>query len=244
MRYASEVLSLKWEHVNFETSRMTVPSCKTEHHGKAWRTVPIFAELLPQLDEAFTLAPAGAEYVVPGDYRQVAMRPGGWQNISLSTRFLKIIRRAGLTPWPRLFQNLRASKETDLMQHHPIHVVTAWMGNTPRIALTNYLQTLERDFEKATGVAPSGGTESGAVGAVAVQSQDDLSELEGTFDAEMPRNAGISPFQSSGVRPSSYDQLGEAGLEPARSCERGILSPLRLPIPPLARRVTASFRGP
>jgi hypothetical protein len=83
-----------------------------------------------------------------------------------STRFLKIIRRAGLTPWPRLVQNLRASKETDLMQHHPIPVVTVWMGNTPRIALSNYLQTLERDFEKATGVAPSGGVESGAVGAI------------------------------------------------------------------------------
>ena len=34
----------------------------------------------------------------------------------------------------RLFQNLRASRETDLMKSFPIHVC-AWIGNTPGIAL-------------------------------------------------------------------------------------------------------------
>src|SRR5207248_3733559 len=62
LRCPSEVLSLKWEHVNFGTARMTVPSCKTEHHpGKDYRTVPIFAELRPYLEEAFELAADGAE---------------------------------------------------------------------------------------------------------------------------------------------------------------------------------------
>lgn len=28
----------------------------------------------------------------------------------------------------------------------------------------------------------------------------------------------------------------EAGFEPARPCDRGILSPLRIPVPPLRRR--------
>jgi len=69
------------------------------------------------------------------------------------------IRRAGLQTWPRLFHNLRASCETDLMKDHPIHVVAAWIGNTPKIALAHYRQTLEGDFEKAV----KGGAESGAV---------------------------------------------------------------------------------
>ena len=48
LRNPSEVLSLKWEHVNFETSRMTVPSPKTEHHvGKDYREMPIFTALRP-----------------------------------------------------------------------------------------------------------------------------------------------------------------------------------------------------
>ncbi len=34
-----------------------------------------------------------------------------------------------------------------------------------------------------------------------------------------------------------YQVVPEAGLEPAQGCPRGILSPLRLPIPPLRRRL-------
>src|SRR5947207_1737365 len=85
--------------------------------------------------------------------------PGGWVNTNLRTQFLKIIRRAGLQPWPRLFHNLRASRETDLMKSFPIHVVCAWIGNTPEIALGHYLQTLDADFERAV----KGGAETGAV---------------------------------------------------------------------------------
>lgn len=70
-------------------------------------------------------------------------------NCNLRTQFLKIIRRAGLQPWPRLFHNLRASCETDLMAAHPIHVITEWLRNTPRVALKHYRQTLNADFEKA-----------------------------------------------------------------------------------------------
>ena len=125
------------------------------------------------------------------------------------------------------------------MQHHPIHVVTAWMGNTPRIALANYLQTLERDFEKATGVAPRSGAEGGAVRAevvqFAVQSQAGLSDPEPTRATETPADVGFSSLRSPKVLLSTNDRLGEAGFEPAYSCEWGILSPLRLPIPPLAR---------
>ncbi|MBX9585240.1 MAG: site-specific integrase [Gemmataceae bacterium] len=57
LRNPSEVLSLKWEHVNFETGRMTVPNPKTEHHpGKDYRVVPIFPDLRPVLEEAWEVA--------------------------------------------------------------------------------------------------------------------------------------------------------------------------------------------
>ncbi len=60
------------------------------------------------------------------------------------------MRRAGLKPWPRLFHAMRASRETELAQEYPIHVVTAWLGNTPRIALKHYLTVTDADFEQAT----------------------------------------------------------------------------------------------
>lgn len=36
------------------------------------------------------------------------------------TRFAKLIAKAGVKPWPKLFHNLRASCETDLAKTHPI----------------------------------------------------------------------------------------------------------------------------
>ena len=35
----------------------------------------------------------------------------------------RIIRRAGLTPWPKPFQNLRSTRETELAETYPLHVV-------------------------------------------------------------------------------------------------------------------------
>jgi len=51
--------------------------------------------------------------------------------------------------WPKLFHNLRASRETELAAEHPIHVVCAWIGNSQQIAAKHYLQVTDADFEKA-----------------------------------------------------------------------------------------------
>ena len=159
LRCPSEVLSLRWQDVDWEAGRVVVQSPKTEHHvGKANRTIPLFAELRPILAEAFDLAPEGAEYVVGGNYRLAAMTVRGWANCNLRTQFERIVKRAGLQPWPRLFHAMRASRETELAKQYPIHVVTSWLGNTPRIALKHYLQVVDADFERAA----KGGAESGA----------------------------------------------------------------------------------
>jgi len=152
LRCPSEVLSVEWRGGDWAGGRIRVESPKTEHHaGKASRTIPLFPELRPILAEAFELAPDGAEYVVGGEYRKAAMGANGWMNCNLRTQFQRVVKRAGLEPWPRLFHNLRASRETELAGRFPIHVVTAWLGNTPRVALKHYLQVTDADFERAAG---------------------------------------------------------------------------------------------
>jgi integrase len=163
LRCPSEVLSLRWQDVDWETGRIVVRSPKTEHHvGKGSRTIPLFAELRTVLNEAFDLASDGAEYVVDGNHRESANTPSGWRNCNLRTQFERIVKRAGLTPWPRLFHAMRASRETELAKEYPIHVVTSWLGNTPRIALKHYLQVTDADFDRAAEVTDVGGAESGA----------------------------------------------------------------------------------
>lgn len=61
----------------------------------------------------------------------------------------RIIERAGVVPWPKVFHNLRASRQTELAERYPIHVVCAWLGNSEPIAKEHYLQVTEAHCEEA-----------------------------------------------------------------------------------------------
>jgi hypothetical protein len=102
------------------------------------------------LMDVFTEAEPGTEYVVTR-YRL--------NNQNLGTEFRRIVKRAGLQPWPRSFQNLRSTRETELCKQFPEHVVCAWIGNSKVIAREHYLQVRDEDFERAaqtlTGVEKS-----------------------------------------------------------------------------------------
>ena len=74
-------------------------------------------------------------------------------NANLRSQLKRIIARAGLVAWPKLFQNLRASRETELVEQYPIHVVCAWLGNSPRVATKHYLQVRDSDFSSAVAKA-------------------------------------------------------------------------------------------
>ena len=69
--------------------------------------------------------------------------------VNLRTRLLKTMKRIGVTPWPRLWQNMRASRETELVERFPAHVVAAWIGHSVDIAQTNYLPVTDEHFRKA-----------------------------------------------------------------------------------------------
>ncbi len=60
LRCPSEHLTLRWSDVDLPGKKMTVRSSKTEaYEGKATRVVPIFPELMPYLQAAWTAKPAG-----------------------------------------------------------------------------------------------------------------------------------------------------------------------------------------
>jgi integrase len=148
LRCPSEHLCLRWSDVDFAAGRMLVTSPKTEHHdGKESRTVPIFPELRPYLEEVYDLAIDGTEFAITR-YRR--------SNANLRTSLIRYIRRAGLEPWPKLFNNLRSSCQTELEEHFPSHVVCAWLGNSERVAREHYLQVTEAHFERAIGSGAQG----------------------------------------------------------------------------------------
>ncbi|MBI1311365.1 tyrosine-type recombinase/integrase [bacterium] len=154
LRIPSEALSLRWCDVDHERQRIRITSPKTEHHeGRDSREIPIFPELVEPLRDAWEQSDHGN----PSDYVISRHRPasvidsaGNWRNANLRTPFQKIIRKAGIEPWPKLFQNLRSTRETELAGEHPLHIVCAWIGNTERIAAKHYLQVTDEHFAAAT----------------------------------------------------------------------------------------------
>jgi integrase len=141
LRCSSEVALLKWSDIHWDTERFMVTSPKTKRYGKGTRIVPIFPELRPFLDEAFSMAGEGESWVVP--------MLEGEPSKNLGTTFKKIIRRAGLDPWPKPFQNLRSSRQTELEQKFPTYVVCKWLGNTPNIAHKHYLTVTDDHYHEA-----------------------------------------------------------------------------------------------
>ena len=181
---------------------MTVHAPKTEHHaGKATRLVPIFPELRSSLDEVFAAATKGFEQTVNPDdwilpaFRREAAQAGDWRGVNLRTQFKKIIKRAGVDPWPRLWHNLRASRQTELEEQVPSHVVCAWLGNSEAVARKHYLQVRETDFQKAARIP-----------ARATPASGDFETHRVPANEETPRYRRVASVQ-----------VGDTGFEPVTS---------------------------
>jgi hypothetical protein len=134
------------------------------HPGKEKRTFPLFPDLREHLQAGFDPL---AIYVVNERIRASAQGKAGWRNCNLRTQFERILKRAGLTPWPRLFHNLRSSRQSELAESIPTHVVCEWLGTSDDIARKHYYQVTADHFREAvsnTREVPqtAGGANSGA----------------------------------------------------------------------------------
>ncbi len=56
---------------------------------------------------------------------------------------------AGFTPWPKPWQNMRASRATDLADEYPSHVSATWLGHTEAMADEAYRQVKQEHYDKA-----------------------------------------------------------------------------------------------
>ena len=141
LRCPSEHLGLRWGDVDWEHGCFLVRSPKTEHYeGGESRLVPLFPELRPYLLAVFEEAEPGTEYAITR-YRRA--------NANLRTQLERIMSRAGVKPWPRLFHNLRSTRQTELEDRFPSKAVCEWMGNSQKVARDHYLQTTDEHFARA-----------------------------------------------------------------------------------------------
>jgi len=197
LRCPSEVLSLRWGDVHWQQQRLTVHSPKTEHHeGGESRIIPLFPEIQPYLYEAFEQAEPGAEFLITR-YQLPT-------NNNLRTQFLRIIRKAGLKPWAKPFQNLRVSRQIELCEDFPEHVVCQWIGNSRLVARKHYLQVTDAHFERAV---------RGSFLQAAQNAAQQMSEMLRNTSNPIREPAKFDGNQRISIQCEA--KVGDAGFEPA-----------------------------
>src|SRR5690242_17002992 len=118
-----------------------------------------------------------------------------------------MLRCAGVKPWPRLYQNLRSSRETELAEREPLHVCAEWLGNSPKTALAHYTQVTEDHFRQAAG----GGAAQNPAQQPAAPARTDKQPCA----TENGQGDELQVVATPCDTPHS-EQMARAGLEPAR----------------------------
>lgn len=146
-RVPSELAGLKWADLDLVDRRVVIRSPKTKHHGgdHSMRSVPLFPEVMPYLEDWAEVAGPGVSVPLSDPVFPRVADP----SVNLRTFLKGMIFRAGLEPWAKLFVNLRSSRETELLSVYPAADVCRWMGHSPAVAARFYAQARPEVAERA-----------------------------------------------------------------------------------------------
>jgi hypothetical protein len=144
LRVGSEPRRLRWCDILWDEQKMLVHCQKNRRYPvHETRLTPLFPELLPLLEQRFDESAEGDSLVLPF--------LAGRTDASLRDPLMAAICGAGLTVWPKLWQNLRSTRQTELEDQFPTHVVCAWLGNSRAVAQKHYLQVTDEHYARAAG---------------------------------------------------------------------------------------------
>ena len=149
-------------------------------------------------------------------WRHAALKTeAGWRNCNLRTNFLKIIRGTGVEPWPKPWQNLRSTRETELAEVYPAHVVCAWIGNSEAVAREHYLQVTDDHFAQAATENPTRFPTQPAHASGSKSPHDENPDETTLYVKRTPSKTCDDLRQLAVTRKTG--QVGDGGLEPSTS---------------------------
>jgi integrase len=171
-----EALILRWDDVSFDEDdpRIELREKDTAHSGvdrskNPTRTVPLFTELRPVLEQARELAAEDDEYVFNelGDLRkkpdfELANENGqrvreGRYETNVGGHLTRAIRRAGLEIWPQPWHAIRDFRLNELSRlGYRQAEISVWCGNSESVRQRHYGATAvtAADRRKAAGAQP------------------------------------------------------------------------------------------
>ena len=157
-----------------------------------------FVPMLPEVRKALTEARDAAR---DGAVRCIEEYPENTAN--LRQQFERIIKKAHVEPWPRLFHNLRASCRTELQESLPDHVLNSWLGQSSRVAETHYLTVHQEHWDRALILSPTGPLTRPLVPAISgnVSNHHEEEETSVLIGGDGEGYATEYPRQDSNLRP-------------------------------------------
>jgi integrase len=129
LRIPSELYTLSSD--DLQSDRILITDSKRHRT----RYIPIFPELKDHLGAIYNL----------GSSTIVGLSPSG-----ITSRFEQLLSKAQLSPWPKLWHSMRASRETELIRDYGITTACLWIGNSPSVAAKHYAQVSPEDWSRAT----------------------------------------------------------------------------------------------
>lgn len=137
---------MQWKHIDCDRRRIEIQAVKTETQGKPTREIPLFPELVPFLKALHD----GAADDSPEIFLFNSLKQ--FTDANLRKQMAGAVRKAGFAVWPRIFRNLRSSRQTELEERFPRKTVCSWMGNSEQVADQHYLQVRDEHFERAANI--------------------------------------------------------------------------------------------
>lgn len=144
----AEILRLRVSSIDFDKSLIQVSDTKRAKTTGGVRPVPLFAELREPLLEAIELLPPAADTPEP-DYLLPGLTAVGPE--AMDQRLRRLARLHAVRLWVRPWQNLRATRESELIRLYGVQTASQWIGNSPRVALEHYAMASAGDWDKAVG---------------------------------------------------------------------------------------------
>ena len=145
----TEPLLLKWEDIFWDKGMFRIHSPKTARYaGHEERFCPLFPEIRQELTDLWELTETGAEYVLPDDIRERS-------DNALYNAVIRIVRRAGFTPWEKLINNLRATRDSELKRAgYSSDLRTDWLGHSETVSKKHYqigeMLVTKEDYTRAS----------------------------------------------------------------------------------------------
>ena len=210
----SELAVLEWDGVNYDRNTLTVNVPKKTHKKEQekgefeTRVIPLWPEIRQAFEEYWETLPDGASNLV---------FPNCPTGQALTSRFRKILKRAGVPMWGNFFKSMRATRDTELRRRFPEYQVNHWIGHTQDVAERHYILNTVESMQEASRFTTFGtvGETVGVTVGVTVGAQSRFQNcLENQESKKSPQITALNEGTKKGVTSLQRQILTSMGLEP------------------------------